>query len=145
MRRLNWARRCPRRRNTGGRSRPPRRRCSARRRSARGSRGGLVPAIAGRQAAARSGFATVLARFAASFAACTQASAQGWPSHIIKAVIPFGAGSATDVVPRAVFDRMSAELGQTIVVENRTGAGGSLGTGVVAHAAPDGYTILAHS
>jgi len=86
-----------------------------------------------------------LAIFAASFAACTQASAQGWPSHIIKAVIPFGAGSATDVVPRAVFDRMSAELGQTIVVENRTGAGGSLGTGVVAHAAPDGYTILAHS
>src|SRR6185437_165111 len=50
--------------------------------------------------------------------------------HIIKAVIPFGAGSATDVVPRAVFDRMSAELGQTIVVENRTGAGGSLGTSV---------------
>jgi tripartite-type tricarboxylate transporter receptor subunit TctC len=93
-----------------------------------------------------------LAKSMASLAVCAvscamsmQASAQSWPSHIIKAVIPFGAGSATDVVPRAVFDRMSAELGQTIVVENRTGAGGSLGTGVVAHAAPDGYTILAHS
>ncbi|MBS0532227.1 MAG: tripartite tricarboxylate transporter substrate binding protein [Proteobacteria bacterium] len=86
-----------------------------------------------------------LAMCAASFATCTQASAQSWPSHIIKAVIPFGAGSATDVVPRAVFDRMSAELGQTIVVENRTGAGGSLGTAIVAHATPDGYTILAHS
>lgn len=93
-----------------------------------------------------------LAKSMASLAVCAvscamsmQASAQSWPSHIIKAVIPFGAGSATDVVPRAVFDRMSAELGQTIVVENRTGAGGSLGTAVVAHAAPDGYTILAHS
>ena len=81
----------------------------------------------------------------ASFAAFTSASAQSWPSHIVKAVIPFGAGSATDVVPRAVFDKMSTELGQTIVVENRVGAGGTLGTGVVAHAAPDGYTILAHS
>jgi tripartite-type tricarboxylate transporter receptor subunit TctC len=81
----------------------------------------------------------------ASFAAFTSASAQSWPSHIVKAVIPFGAGSATDVVPRAVFDKMSTELSQTIVVENRVGAGGTLGTGVVAHAAPDGYTILAHS
>lgn len=81
----------------------------------------------------------------ASFATVTSASAQNWPSHIVKAVIPFGAGSATDVVPRAVFDKMSTELGQTIVVENRVGAGGTLGTGVVAHAAPDGYTILAHS
>jgi tripartite-type tricarboxylate transporter receptor subunit TctC len=81
----------------------------------------------------------------ASFAGPTSVSAQNWPSHIVKAVIPFGAGSATDVVPRAVFDKMSTELGQTIVVENRVGAGGTLGTGVVAHAAPDGYTILAHS
>jgi tripartite-type tricarboxylate transporter receptor subunit TctC len=79
------------------------------------------------------------------FMASPQSSAQGWPSHIIKAVIPFGAGSATDVVPRAVFDKMSKELGQTIVVENRVGAGGTLGSGAVAHAAPDGYTILAHS
>lgn len=82
---------------------------------------------------------------AISFAAHAETAAQDWPSHVIKAVIPFGAGSATDVVPRAVFDKLSAELGQSIVVENRTGAGGTLGTGVVAHAEPDGYTILAHS
>src|ERR1700709_961763 len=73
------------------------------------------------------------------------AQAQEWPSHVIKATIPFGAGSATDVVPRLVFDRLSAELGQTIVVENRAGAGGTLGTGIIAKAEPDGHNILAHS
>ncbi|MDB5504710.1 MAG: extracytoplasmic binding receptor, partial [Tardiphaga sp.] len=71
--------------------------------------------------------------------------AASWPSHLIKATIPFGAGSATDVVPRLFFDRLSAELGQPIVVENRVGAGGTLGTGAVAKAEPDGYTLLAHS
>jgi tripartite-type tricarboxylate transporter receptor subunit TctC len=73
------------------------------------------------------------------------AQAEDWPTHLIKATIPFGAGSATDVVPRMVFDRLSAELGQPIVIENRTGAGGTLGTALVAKAAPDGYAILAHS
>lgn len=73
------------------------------------------------------------------------ASAQTWPSKLIKATIPFGAGSATDVVPRLFFDRLSAELGQPIVVENRVGAGGTIGTAAVARAEPDGYTILAHS
>lgn len=73
------------------------------------------------------------------------ARAEIWPSRLIKAVIPFGAGSATDVVPRLVFDRLAAELGHPIVIENRTGAGGTLGTAAVAKADPDGYTILAHS
>ena len=73
------------------------------------------------------------------------ASAQSWPTRIIKAYIPFGAGSATDVVPRMFFERLSTELGQPIVIENRAGAGGTLGTGIVAHADPDGYSILAHS
>jgi tripartite-type tricarboxylate transporter receptor subunit TctC len=73
------------------------------------------------------------------------ARAEDWPSHLIKATIPFGAGSATDVVPRLVFDRLAAELGQPIVIENRAGAGGTLGTALVAKAAPDGYSILAHS
>ncbi len=68
-----------------------------------------------------------------------------WPSKPIKAVIPFGAGSATDVVPRLVFDRLAIELGQPIVVENRAGAGGTLGTTTVAKADPDGYNILGHS
>lgn len=75
----------------------------------------------------------------------TVAQAEIWPSRLIKATIPFGAGSATDVVPRLVFDRLSAELGQPIVIENRAGAGGTLGTGLVAKAEPDGYNVLAHS
>jgi tripartite-type tricarboxylate transporter receptor subunit TctC len=81
----------------------------------------------------------------AALFATVAAHADDWPTHLIKATIPFGAGSATDVVPRLVFDRLSAELGQPIVVENRTGAGGTIGTAQVAKAAPDGYAILAHS
>jgi tripartite-type tricarboxylate transporter receptor subunit TctC len=73
------------------------------------------------------------------------ASAQDWPTRPIRAIIPFGAGSATDLVPRIVFDQLSPQLGQPIVVENRTGAGGTLGTNAVAKADPDGYTLLAHS
>jgi tripartite-type tricarboxylate transporter receptor subunit TctC len=73
------------------------------------------------------------------------AQAQTWPARLIKATIPFGAGSATDVVPRVVFDRLAAELGQSIVVENRPGAGGTVGTALVARAEPDGYSVLAHS
>ncbi len=73
------------------------------------------------------------------------AQADVWPSRVIKAVIPFGAGSATDVVPRLVFDRVAPELGQPITVENRAGAGGTVGSTAVARAEPDGYTIMAHS
>ena len=80
-----------------------------------------------------------------SLFAASAAVADSWPSRLIKATIPFGAGSATDVVPRLVFDRLAAELGQSIVIENRAGAGGTLGAGQVAKADPDGYSILAHS
>lgn len=73
------------------------------------------------------------------------ALAQSWPSHPIRAVIPFGPGSAVDVVPRIVFEQMSAQLGQSIVVENRGGAGGTIGSALVAKAEPDGYTMLVHS
>jgi len=79
------------------------------------------------------------------FAACllaTSAPAETWPSRMIKATIPFGAGSAADVVPRLVFDRLAIELGQPIVIENRAGAGGAVGTAEVARSAPDGYTFL---
>jgi tripartite-type tricarboxylate transporter receptor subunit TctC len=75
----------------------------------------------------------------------TAAQAETWPSRLIKATIPFGAGSAADVVPRLVFDRLSAELGQPIVVENRAGAGGTVGTAAIAKSEPDGYSILVHS
>jgi tripartite-type tricarboxylate transporter receptor subunit TctC len=82
---------------------------------------------------------------AAIVLAATAAQAEIWPSRLIKATIPFGAGSATDVVPRLVFERLSAELGQPIVIENRAGAGGTLGAGAVTKSEPDGYSILAHS
>lgn len=73
------------------------------------------------------------------------AQAETWPSRLIRAVIPFGAGSAADVVPRLVFDRLAAELGQSIVIENRVGGGGTIGTGAVANGDPDGYSLLATS
>jgi tripartite-type tricarboxylate transporter receptor subunit TctC len=71
--------------------------------------------------------------------------ADAWPERPLRVVIPFGAGSATDVIPRIVFERMSAQLGQPIIVENRGGAGGTIGTGAVAKAKPDGYTLLTNS
>jgi tripartite-type tricarboxylate transporter receptor subunit TctC len=65
-----------------------------------------------------------------------------WPSRSIRLVIPFGAGGTTDIIGRLMADEMSRFLGQPIVVENRGGAGATLGTGLVAQAAPDGYTLL---
>ena len=81
----------------------------------------------------------------AGLLAAVPAQAETWPSWLIKATIPFGAGSAADVVPRLFFDRLAVELGQPIVIENRVGAGGTLGTAMVAKADPDGYSILANS
>jgi tripartite-type tricarboxylate transporter receptor subunit TctC len=81
----------------------------------------------------------------AAVTALTAALAQNWPSRPIHALVPFSAGSATDIIPRAVFDRLSGELGTSFVVENRGGAGGTIGVGAVVHAEPDGYTILANS
>ncbi len=71
--------------------------------------------------------------------------AQTWPSKPVRVVIPFGAGSAVDVIPRIVLDQMSQQLGQPFIVENRGGAGGSTGMGQVAKADPDGYTLLVNS
>jgi tripartite-type tricarboxylate transporter receptor subunit TctC len=73
----------------------------------------------------------------------TLARAQSWPAkQPIRAMIPFSAGSSLDIVGRIVLDPLSSQLGQTIVVENRGGAGGSIGTAAVAKADPDGYSIL---
>jgi len=73
------------------------------------------------------------------------AHAQVWPSKALRVVIPTGAGSATDVVPRIIFEPLSVQLGKPIIVENRPGAGGTIGTNAVAKAEPDGYTLLAIS
>ncbi len=71
------------------------------------------------------------------------AFAQGdpYPSRTLRIIVPFTPGSVTDIMARSVSDRMSAQMGQPVIVENRAGAGGTLGTGVVAKSAPDGYTI----
>ncbi len=73
------------------------------------------------------------------------AAAQEWPTRTIRAVVPLTAGSAVDIVPRIVLEQVATQLGQTIVVDNRTGASGTIGTRAVATAPPDGYTLLAHS
>jgi len=73
------------------------------------------------------------------------AAAQDWPSKPIKVIVPISAGSAADIVPRLIFEHVSAALGQPIIVENRPGAGGTIGAASVAKAEPDGYTLLAMS
>jgi tripartite-type tricarboxylate transporter receptor subunit TctC len=70
--------------------------------------------------------------------------AQTWPTKPLRAVVPVGAGSTTDIIPRAVLDQVSSQLGQSIIVENRAGAGGTIGSAFVAKADPDGYTVLVH-
>jgi tripartite-type tricarboxylate transporter receptor subunit TctC len=80
-----------------------------------------------------------------SIAAATSANAEGFPDRPIHFVVPFTAGSGTDIVARIVAEPMSRALGQTIIVENKPGAGGTLGAAQVAKSAPDGYTLLVHS
>jgi tripartite-type tricarboxylate transporter receptor subunit TctC len=71
--------------------------------------------------------------------------AQSWPGRSLRVVVPFTAGSGTDAVGRLVTERLATQLGQNFVIENRPGAGGTIGMAVVAKANPDGYTILVHS
>ena len=84
---------------------------------------------------------------AAVFAAGLQgaSAADAWPTKPIRVIIPFAAGSATDIIPRTVLDGVATELGQPMVVENRGGGGTIIGANAVAKADPDGYTLLATS
>ncbi|MDQ0349435.1 Bug family tripartite tricarboxylate transporter substrate binding protein [Ancylobacter vacuolatus] len=85
---------------------------------------------------------TLIAAAMASVFAAGTALAQDFPTRPVTLVIPFAAGGSTDLVGRLIAERMSAELGQSVVVENKGGAGGNLGAAQVAKATPDGYTIL---
>ena len=73
------------------------------------------------------------------------AQAQGYPAKPIKFVVPFTAGSATDIVARTVGEAMSKSMGQPIVIENKLGAGGTIAAAQVARSEADGYTVLVHS
>ena len=75
----------------------------------------------------------------------TGAFAQGYPTKPIKVVVPFSAGSGVDIVARTVAEQLQAQLGQPVVIENRVGAGGTIGINSVAKAEADGYTLLIQS
>ena len=83
----------------------------------------------------------VLATLMLAATAVAQTGDAGWPDRPIRLVVPFPAGSSTDIVARIVAQKLGQRLGQQIVVENRAGASGNIGVDAVAKAAPDGYTI----
>ena len=74
--------------------------------------------------------------------AAQSARAQNYPSKVIKMVVPAGPGGPTDVLARLVAERMAATLGQSVIIDNRGGAGGAIAAKAVAGADPDGYTLL---
>jgi tripartite-type tricarboxylate transporter receptor subunit TctC len=74
--------------------------------------------------------------------AATPSSAQNYPNHPIRFISPFPPGSGIDIIARALADKLTPPLGQPVIVENRPGAGGTIGAALVAKAAPDGYTVL---
>jgi len=82
-----------------------------------------------------------LAASAAALVAQGQARAQEWPQHTIRVIVPFGAGGGADIIGRIIAQSLQEKLGQPVVVENRPGAGGTLGNEAVARADRDGYTL----
>ena len=90
----------------------------------------------------RSVISHLLAAFLLPTTAATGSLAQGFPDRAVKIIVPFPPGGATDIAARLVGERLSVTWGQPVVVENRSGASGSIGTDAVARAKADGYTIL---
>ncbi|MEJ6023520.1 tripartite tricarboxylate transporter substrate binding protein [Ramlibacter sp. PS4R-6] len=90
----------------------------------------------------RAALAAATLSLAAPLAAFAQA---GYPNKPIRVIVPFAAGSTTDIIARAITDKMSQSMGQQLVVDNRGGASGTIGQAAVAQAQPDGYTIMVHS
>ena len=86
-------------------------------------------------------FKAVFAALIATLGLAGGASAEKYPSHPITVVVPFSAGGPSDAMMRILGERMKTSLGEAVLIENVTGAGGSIGVGRVVHSAPDGYTI----
>jgi tripartite-type tricarboxylate transporter receptor subunit TctC len=89
-----------------------------------------------------------LGRYIAALALCALhagVQSQTWPSKPIRIIVPFTPGSGTDIIARTVSEKLTPQLGQPIVIENRPGAGGTIGGAIVAKSDPDGYTLFVHS
>ncbi len=89
--------------------------------------------------------AAMAAAFTLSVASMPAQAEAAYPSKPIRVIVPFGAGSTTDIIARAITDKMSQSMGQQLVIENRGGASGTIGQAAVASAAADGYTVMIHS
>jgi tripartite-type tricarboxylate transporter receptor subunit TctC len=85
---------------------------------------------------------TRLLALAAGMLVCLGVAAQGWPQKPVKVIVPFPPGGATDIAARLLGEQLSKLWSQTVIVENRGGAGGGVGAAEAAHATPDGYTLL---
>ncbi|HEY4374107.1 MAG TPA: tripartite tricarboxylate transporter substrate binding protein [Burkholderiales bacterium] len=97
---------------------------------------GLLPALTA---------GALLAAGALAFSSSARAAGAGnWPDHPVTLIAPFAAGGTVDIVARIVGKELTQQLGQSFVVDNRGGAGGTIATSMVAHAAPDGYTLMVH-
>src|SRR5690606_19412934 len=83
-----------------------------------------------------------LALVAGSITATAAVSQPAWPTRALSVVVPYPPGGNTDVITRVVMEKLSARIGQSVVVENKPGAGSIIGSSFVAKAAPDGYTFL---
>jgi tripartite-type tricarboxylate transporter receptor subunit TctC len=79
--------------------------------------------------------------FTLALACSAGVAAETWPARPVRIIVPFPPGSSPDLIARMLTDRLAQALGQPVIVENKPGAGGNLGTGLVARAAPDGYTL----
>ena len=89
--------------------------------------------------------ARLMAIACSALALAAPAWAQTWPTKTVRVIVPYAPGSATDIVPRTVFEQVAAQVGHTILIDNRPGGGTTVGTSAVAKSDPDGHTILVHS
>jgi tripartite-type tricarboxylate transporter receptor subunit TctC len=113
--------------------------------NARGVRRGVASAVARTVHSTVSRMMAVASILAIGMAATVLAQTPVWPTKRVTVIVPFAPGSATDLLPRTIFEHVSGKVGQPIIIENRPGGGGAIGVSAVARAEPDGNTILVHS